>query len=273
MIVDFHTHIFPDKIAQSTISALQAKSSSIAQTDGTVDGLLQHMQKAGVSLSVTLPVLTKPTQFDSVVKFAILVNERFANSESKLISFAGIHPACDNIPEKMRLIKNSEFKGVKIHPDYQSTFIDDEGYLQILKSAKDNDLIVVTHAGVDNAYIGQPVKCPPQLCEKVIKTVNHDKFILGHFGGHLQWQEVFECIAGKNVYLDTAYTLHEIDSSLFKKILSKHGEDKVLFATDCPWCNMNEYIKIINSFNLDKETQDKIFYKNALKLLNMENLL
>ena len=270
MIVDFHTHIFPDKIAQSTISSLQKNSSSIAQTDGTVQGLISHMENAGVSLSVALPVLTKPTQFDSVVKFAISVNEMFANSQTRIISFAGIHPSCDNIPEKMRFVKENGFKGVKIHPDYQQTFIDNEGYLQILKSAKDNDLIVVTHAGVDNAYIGQPIKCPPELCEKVIDKVNHDKFVLGHFGGNLQWKEVFDRLAGKNVYFDTAYTLDAIDQSLFEAIVDKHGNDKILFATDCPWCSMQKYVKILNSFSLDNNSLEKIFYKNALRLLNEE---
>lgn len=270
MIIDFHAHIFPDKIAQKTIDALANGSGTKPSTDGTVDGLLMAMKKANCNICVTLPVLTKPSQFDSVTAYAISINERFANENGrKIVSFAGIHPACDNIKGKLKYLSENGIKGVKIHPDYQNTFIDDQGYLEILKFAKEYDLIVVTHAGVDDAYLNQPVKCPPERVKSVIEKIGHSKFVLGHFGGHKQWGQVLEDLAGLDVYFDTAFTLHEIEEQLFKKILDKHGEDRVLFATDCPWRDIEKDVEILKSFNLDKKVEDKVFYKNAMKLLNL----
>ena len=271
MIIDFHTHIFPEKIAQKTIDTLAQKSNGTPFTNGTVDSLISHMDFAGVNTSVTLPVLTKPTQFESVVRFAQEINERFGTDKTlpRIISFAGMHPQCEDIDGKMRLVKELGFKGVKIHPDYQNTFIDDEGYIKILQSAKEYDLIVVTHSGVDDGYKDQPVKCPPQLVKKVIDKVKPTKFLLGHYGSHKLWKEFYSLLAGENVYIDTAFSLHEMDAETFKKILFKHGEDKVLFATDCPWQSMKHYLELIDSYNLDKQTKDKILYKNALKLLNI----
>ncbi len=269
MIIDFHTHVFPDKIACQTISHLENLACNKAYTDGTVGGLINHMKNAGVDLSVCLPVITKPSQFESVNKFALSINEQFKDSTPKIISFAGIHPQCENIPEKMTFIKECGFLGVKIHPDYQNTFINDPSYIEIIKQAKKNDLIVITHAGVDDGYPGEPVKCPPRLFLEVLNQTNYNKIVLGHYGAHKQWEEVFQLIAGKDVYLDTAYTLHEIDQDLFKKILAKHGSDKVLFATDCPWRDMKKDLEILNSFNLDKETNEKILFRNAVKLLNL----
>ncbi len=269
MIIDFHTHVFPDKIAQKTIDALAQKSNGHPFTDGSVNGLLSHMVESNVDVSVTLPVLTKPSQFDSVFAFAENINERFKNEKRKLISFAGIHPHCENIKDKMLMVKKAGFKGVKIHPDYQGEFIDHDGYIEILSAAKDFDLIVVTHAGIDNGYIGQPVKCPPELVKKVIKKVSHSKFVLGHFGGHSQWRQVFDELAGEDVYFDTAFTLHEIEPLLFKNIVKKHGENRVLFATDCPWQSMEYYVKLLKDYGLSKDVEDKILYKNAAKLLNI----
>ena len=268
MIIDFHTHVFPDKIAEKTISVLEKNSDGKARTNGTVDGLLDHMKKSNVDIGVALPVLTKPSQFDSVTAFTLQLNNVF-NGKNGIISFAGMHPSCDNIPSKMRFLKDNGFLGVKIHPDYQNTFIDDDGYIQILKSAKDLDMIVVTHAGVDDGYVGQPVKCPPELCRKVIEKVGHKKFVLGHYGGHKQWEQVLSILCGLDVYFDTAFTLHEISESLFKEILYRHGEDKVLFATDCPWRDMKEDISTLKSFNLKKSVEDKIFYQNAVQLLGL----
>ena len=269
MIIDFHTHVFPDVIAEKTIKILEQNSNGKAYTDGTVNGLILAMERGNADISVCLPVLTKPSQFDSVARFALSINEKYSSSNKRLISFAGIHPLCEDIKGKMKFLKDNGFKGVKIHPDYQETFIDDDGYIEILKTAKDLDLIVVTHAGVDDGYVGKPVRCPPELVKKAIEKVGNSKFVLAHYGGHKMWDKVLKILAGENVYFDTAFTLHEINVGLFKAILDKHGDDKVLFATDCPWRDIVDDVAILKSYKLPKETEDKIFYKNALKLLSL----
>ncbi len=269
MVIDFHTHVFPDKIAKSTVDALQNNSGNTPYTDGSVQGMIDALGRANCDVAVTLPVLTKPTQYESITKFACKINDAYSEGDKKLISFGGMHPKCENILEKMIELKSLGIKGVKIHPDYQNAFIDDDGYIEILRIAKKLGMIVVTHAGVDDAYIGQPVKCPPNLVKKVIEQVGLDKFVLAHYGAHLQWKEVLDILAGENVYFDTAFTLHQIDERTFKDILYKHGDDKILFATDCPWRDIKDDVAIIKSYNLGKETEEKIFYKNAIKLLGI----
>lgn len=65
-VVDFHTHIFPDKIAEKTVAHLQAVGKTQAYTNGTASGLLASMEDADVDCSVVLPVVTSVTQFDSI---------------------------------------------------------------------------------------------------------------------------------------------------------------------------------------------------------------
>jgi predicted TIM-barrel fold metal-dependent hydrolase len=269
MIIDFHTHIFPDRIAERTISILSEKSGFTASYNGTVDGLVGEMRKANIDVAITLPVLTNPEQFESVLRFASSINESFAEKKKRLISFAGIHPRCEDIKGKMRLIKEKGFLGVKIHPDYQEAFIDDEGYIKILESAKELDLIVVTHSGVDGGYRDRPIRCTPERVKKVIDTVGHDKFVLAHFGANEMANEVFDILCGENVYFDTAFTLGYVSEDNFKRILDKHGADKILFATDAPWCSMKESIEILKSYNLDKTTEEKILSSNAKRLLGI----
>ena len=269
MIIDFHTHMFPEKIAGSTIAKLAPFNEEKPTTDGTILGLLKAMEEGNCDLAITLPVLTKPSQYESVTKFTIETNQQFKGK--KIIAFGGIHPLCENIFEKMKYLKDNGIKGVKIHPDYQGEFIDHEGYIEILESAKKLDMIVITHSGIDGAYLDQPERCPPDRLVKVIDRVKYNKFVLAHYGAKLQWEEVLELIAGKDVYLDTACMLRTISFDLFNKILLKHGEDKILFATDCPWSSIKLDSERLNSFNLSKETKDKIFYKNALKLLGLKN--
>jgi len=269
MIIDFHTHIFPEKIAVKTIELLSEKADIPAHSNGTAEGLLQKMEQAGVQIAINLPVLTNPLRFESLNRYALEINQRFANEQTRLISFAGIHPANEDIEGKMKWIRENGFKGVKIHPDYQETFIDDPGYLRILECARDLDLIVLTHAGVDGGYKGCPVRCTPERSLKVIRRVPHSKFVLAHLGANEQFDEVYELLCGEDVYFDTAYVLRFVGKETFCKILEKHGEDKILFASDSPWSDIGRDVQILKSFSLNQKTEQKILYENAKTLLEL----
>ena len=267
MIIDTHTHIFPDKIASKTIEILSSKANIPAHSNGSLSGLIEKLKLAKVERSVALPVLTMPTQYDSVLKFAQTVNQGYANGEHSVLSFAGIHPLCEDLEGKVKQIKECGFKGIKIHPDYQQTFFDDENYIKILLLAKKYDLIVVTHAGIDIGYRDQEVRCTPDRVLKVLDRVGEMKLVLAHYGASEMEDEVYDKLAGLPVYFDTAFVLPTISREKFIAIASKHGYDKILFATDSPWQDIAEQVKIIKNYELDKENQDKIFYKNALTLL------
>ena len=269
MIIDLHTHIFPTKIAKRTIEYLSKKGGIPPFSDGEADGLVRKMTEAGVDLAINLPVVTDPAQFESVNRFAAQINELYRDKERRIISFGGIHPACEDIFGKMRQIKEQGMLGVKIHPDYQETFIDDDGYVQILSAAKELDLIVVTHAGVDVGYLGRPVRCTPERAARLIDRVGHEKFVLAHMGANEMEDEVLEYLCGKNVYFDTAYVLQNIKEEKFKAILERQGEDRILFASDSPWGDMTEDVKRIKSYRLAKKTENKIFYENGKKLLGI----
>lgn len=268
MIIDFHTHIFPDKIAQKTITLLSEKGGIPPFSDGSVNGLLHAMAEAGVDVSITLPVLTNPGSFESVNRFAAAVNAQFAHEDRRLISFGAIHPACEDLDGKMRWIKENGFLGVKIHPDYQGTLINGEGYVRILECAREYDLIVLTHAGLDAAY-PDTVHCPPVLAKELIRRVPHTKFVLAHCGGNEMQEQVLDLLCGEDVYLDTAYVLRFISEEFFKALLRRHGEDRILFATDSPWSDVGRDVEIMKSYSLPKNTEEKIFSLNAKKLLGI----
>ena len=269
MIIDFHAHTFPDKIAQKTIDYLAAKANIPPFFDGSVAGLTKRLSDAEVDLAVNLPVLTNPAQFESINRFALTINEKFANDGGRILSFAGIHPLCEDICGKMKWIKEQGFLGVKIHPDYQETYFDDENYIKILKCAKELDLIVTTHAGIDGGYPDAPVRCTPERAKRVIDKVGHSKLVLAHLGANEMADEVYNHLAGEDVYFDTAYILRFIGRERFVKILEKHGDDRILFASDSPWSDIKGDVEILKSFGLGKDTEERIFSGNARKLLGI----
>jgi predicted TIM-barrel fold metal-dependent hydrolase len=269
MVIDFHTHIFPDKIAGATINALSTNASIPPHNDGTLSGLLSQMAECGVDISVNLPVLTKARQFDSVLDFGLDLNQK-SYTGPRIIAFAGMHPDILDYEGALHKIKELGFLGIKLHPDYQGTFFDDERYIKILSVAKALDLITVTHAGLDGAFVGQPIKCTPCRVLKVLDALGgYDKLVLAHLGGNELLNEVISSLAGLDIYLDTSYVLPQTSKEALFSLLSRHSEDRILFATDSPWQNQGEQIKIIRSLGLSKDAEDKIFYKNAKGLLKL----
>lgn len=267
-----------------------------AATDGTLNGLLDSMQKSGVNQSVIMPVCTKPEQFDNVNTFAKKINGTY---DGRIISFGGIHPDCENPKEKLKYIKSLGISGIKIHPDYQKVMIDDIRFMRIIEYANELGLIILTHAGIDIG-LPQPVHCAPDKMRKVLDTLKPEKMVLAHLGGWKQWEEVYDYLAGENVYLDTAFMVgvsvnHKknrpllsadnqnvnsvsknrakyteyIEQNLFLKILEKHGTDKILFATDSPWSNVIAGIEYIQNLPISEEEKKQILGKNAIRLLKL----
>ena len=263
MIIDFHTHIFPDKLAAKTIPALAKRAGIPAHTDGTVGGLLDSMDQAGVYMSVVLPVATKADQFDSINQFAQYVNDTHC---PRLLSFGGIHPDSEDYKAQLDQIKEMGFVGIKLHPDYQGVMIDDVRYMNIIEYADALDLIISVHAGTDIG-MPEPVHCPPEKMRKVLDKIKPRKMVLAHCGDWKQWEEVYDCLAGEDVYLDTAFTFDYIKPEMFLKLLSGHDKKKILFATDSPWGHAVREIQALRELKLESGVLEDILANNAKRLL------
>ena len=100
MIIDFHTHMFPDKIAGRTLDYLSGIFGASPFADGTYTGLCNSMGKGAVDISIALPAVTKVSQVAAINRFAS------AYTEGPVISFGGIHPECENYKEILKEIKN-----------------------------------------------------------------------------------------------------------------------------------------------------------------------
>lgn len=268
MIIDIHTHIFPEKIAPRSITSLEEKAGINASTNGMLSGLQESTLDAGIDYSVVMPVVTKVEQFDSVNKYAAYLNESCQEGETKIISFGGIHPDDENYISHLKDIKDMGIKGIKLHPDYQRTMIDDKKYLNIIYKASELDLAILVHAGVDIG-LPEPVHCPPDKALKMIKEVCPEKLILAHYGGYNQWDMVEEYLVGEKVYFDTSFLVGRIEEEQFLRIAKNHGTDKILFGSDSPWTSQKDSLDFIRKLNLDEQKKEQILGLNAKNLLGI----
>ena len=263
MIIDFHTHIFPDAMAEKTIRKMELTGNVKAFTKGNLSELKRTMKENSIDISVVLPVVTRPSQFDTINQYAAKINDK-----EGVLSFGGIHPDSEDYKEKLKRIKSLGLKGIKLHPDYQTTFVDDLRMIRIIRYAVELDLIVVLHAGLDIG-LPDPIHCPPQRAANMLSMVEKEKakIILAHTGGYDQWDEVEEYLVGKNVWLDTSYSLNKLSAEQFTRIVRNHGADRVLFATDSPWGDQRETVDWIRGMELTEEELERIFWKNGAELL------
>ena len=81
--------------------------------------------------------------------------------------------------------------------------------------------------------------------------------------------EFLDFFAETDVYFDTAYVLRYIIEETFKSWLLRVGADRILFASDSPWSDVKRDVEILNSFDLDENTREKLFSLNAKKLLGI----
>lgn len=280
MIIDMHTHIFPEKISEAVIEKLSRTSRTPAFTNGTLSGLLKSMNAAQINLSVILPVATNSKQVEKINAASAALNEKFFGEG--IFSFGCIHPDFTNYREELGRVKNFGLKGIKIHPVYQDTNIDDAKFLRILDRAAELDLIVVTHAGLDIGFPGV-IRCSPQMIKKVVDTIGNFKFVLAHMGGWKNWDEVLEILADTKIFMDTAFSTGEIiprsdfhweksdlkllSSAQFMNFVKVFGEDRILFGTDSPWTSPKPSIEFIKKLPLEDGGKDKILGLNAKKLL------
>ena len=306
MIIDFHTHTFPAKIAAAALQSLSANSHMDPATDGTEEGLLASMREAEVGLSVILPPATSSGQVARINDSAAArglntAAARLRRAEDtfgadcgsgnvgqeneRLLSFAAMHPDLENWEEELERICALGFAGIKLHPFYQETDQDDPKYIRIVKKADALGLITVTHAGDD---VGKPghCYCTPEMCRRVMDAAAPKRIVFAHMGGWHHWERSAELLSGTGCYIDTAFCIGSFSAwddgfhteasrrmltpEEFLDMLRLYGTDRVLFGTDSPWAEQKQAVEWIRDLPASREIKDAVLGGNAERLLSME---
>lgn len=263
MTIDFHTHCFPEKIASRALDNLSFVSGGLKYyTDGTVDSLISVSEKQGTDKCVVLNIATNEKQQENVNNFAAEINKR-----ENIIAFGSIYPKAENAIYEIERIKSLGLKGIKLHPEYQNFFVDDEMMKPIYKKISQLGLMLVFHSGFDCAY-QMPFHCMPDNLLNALKWID-TPVVAAHWGASGCGEEVIEKLCGKDIYFDTSFGYSHMPKSVAQRIIEKHGTDKILFGTDAPWSTANREKRLLDTLELSETDLANIYEKNALKLLEL----
>ncbi len=282
MVIDFHTHTFPEKISARVMEQLGTKSCVMPATNGAISGLKASMAHSQITYSLNLPVMTTTKQVTHV-------NENLIQSmdtlyASGILTFGGMHPDFTDYKKELKHLADSGIKGIKLHPAYQQVDLDDIRMFRIISYASELGLITVLHTGIDIGIYDHNYASVAHIL-KLLKEVNPQKLVLAHMGNWACWDDVERDLLGAPVWLDSAFTIGPItpypdapatpygqcvlSDDAFVRIAKKHGMNRVLFATDSPWQEQKRYLERFRSLPFTKEEQDLFFYKNAADLLQL----
>lgn len=261
MVIDFHTHAFPEKIAEKAIEKLSfASGGLIPQTDGTLKGLKKLMAKDGIDKSTVLAIATNEKQQTAVNDYIV------SCKSEEIIPFGSVFPHSSNALEELQRIKEMGIKGIKLHPEYQQFFVDDEKMKPLYKKISQLGLITVFHAGVDFGY-SAPYHATPERLATAAKWID-SPVICAHWGAAGMGEDVLKYLCDTPVYFDTAFGYGSMPKIIAQRILEKKGVENILFGSDAPWHAPSWDIRMIKTLGLTSEEEEQIFSKNAIKLLS-----
>jgi uncharacterized protein len=265
VIIDAHTHIYPDWVAKKAISTVisNIKGRLDAHTEGTFESLMNSMDTAGVDISIVLPVATSPGQGNGILQWI----KELAPSSPRIIFFGSVHPQDPDFPHCIRQMKEFGLQGLKFHPGYQGFAVDSKDAYAVYEEALKQDMVMYFHSGSDPSLPG----CDYTSVERyaaLLGDFKGSKIVLAHGGGFGEWNKVMDLLGDKGCFFDVAFVLESMERCHDARELYRQNEDNFIFGTDSPWREQKKYVELIrNSTSLSREQKEKLFFKNVQKLV------
>lgn len=160
MIIDMHTHCFPDPLAEKPCPCLPCAQATPARLRRHGFGaereraLGRRGQGCGAQHSHQCPSAEKGQRLCNLLL-----------GDSVLIPFGSVHFESPDAISELDRLHDAGIKGIKLHPDYQGFFADDERMFPIYEKIGSLGMITVFHAGIDIG-VPDPVHCTPQMLKR-----------------------------------------------------------------------------------------------------------
>jgi len=240
VIVDVHCHVWPDGVAQRALAAVSTELRRFG--NGTVTSLLETMDRARIDRAVCLGVASTPDRVLGANRFAAALDP------TRLVGFGSVHPGL-GLEDNLSSLRDSQLRGFKVHPLFQGYGLDDRRLWDILDAAQ-GEFVVAVHVGLGGPGAD---RCTPKMLRELAQRFPRLQLIACHFGGFHLLDEAEDLVVGlPNVWLDTSWppglaTLHPVR---IRRIVERHGCDRVLFASDWPMSNPAADLAAVDALGL-----------------------
>ena len=262
MIIDVHTHVYPEEFVQDQelISKTEPYFDLLTHNKvhkwGTAEDLIRCMDETGVDQSWIFGFAFKdPGLCAACNDYVIAAVKRFPD---RLKGFASISPRSKGFTAEIERCADAGLIGVgELFPQGQMFSLDDiRQTWRLAEVLSERELILNVHTAepVGHSYAGKGTVGPKEAAGFCI---NHPdvKVIFAHFGGGL-W--LYECMPEmklylKNAYYDTAAWPFLYDSQVMSAAKSAGVLCKMLYGTDWPILDRKRFESRIQDCKLTQE--------------------
>ena len=257
--IDMHCHIFPPGVAEKVINTLETYYQSPWTGTGELDDLLRNLRRGRITRGVIFSSATKPSQ---VVPANNFLSRLQAQYPELLLAFGTLHPDYPDCRGELARIRKLGLRGLKFHPDFQQFLIDDPCMDKIYEAV--GDLPLLFHVGDYRTQFSKP-----ERLLKIHRKYPELKLIAAHMGGYSEWDQAWKYLIGQDIWLDISSTIKFLSPDEVRRMVEAHGADRVLFASDYPGTTPQRAVEDVLSLGLSEADNEKIFYRNAEKLLGI----
>ena len=284
MVIDFHTHNFPEKLAARAVAVMCEKLVPGIEASGygplrpvgdaTVTTQLKDMDRCGVDICVNCPVCTYPENFDAIFRRAMAMREGLEGKAvaERNFQLGSVHPRDPEFREHIELLRANGVPGIKLHPNYEGVNLSDPGLFPFFEHLRDAGLFVISHTGFDPGYIDAPSVAGPKEVETLLKAVPGLKFVAAHLGGECGHDShaTDVLLQFENCWIDTAVMYFHDENPEAQRIIREWPADRMVFGTDYFWRDQGHLINWVKNLRPDPDDQEKIFHLNAERLLGLK---
>lgn len=261
MIIDIHTHAWPEKVSRSARENLERLFRVKLVGEPTLGTLQAFMDKNGIDISAIAAVATKPSQVPAINDWLFTVRS------ARVKVFCALHPEYSLCLQEVARIKGRG-DGIKLQPEFQDFYVDEERFFPVYESIEEAGLPILFHCGEELSGT-MLVRSSPERLLRVKKRFPGLKIIAAHFGGFRLWKDVERHLVGADVYLDTSFFFDYVPKEEARRLLLAHRADRLLFGTDFPLVDQRHDIDFLEGLGLPQALKERIFSANARQLLGI----
>ncbi|MDR1898442.1 MAG: amidohydrolase family protein [Treponema sp.] len=258
MIIDFHSHIYPEKIAPKAIDSIGGFYGIPMRGTGTPEDLLERGRRGGVDRFVVFSAAATPGQAPQINRYISSV----CGEHPEFIGFGTLHRDMDDPAGEIERIIGLGLKGIKLHPDMQQFNIDDEKMMP-LYALLEGRLPVIFHTG-DYRYSWSH----PSRLARVLDAFPGLVAIAAHFGGWSLFDLALEYFRNRRCYLDVSSSIPYLGMRRTEELIGIYGAGRILFGSDYPMWDPEAELARFRRLNLSEADREKILGGNAEKILS-----
>lgn len=268
MIIDAHAHIYPDKIAERAVAAIDefySKSNVHISGKGTLADLLERGKAAGVERFLVQSVATVPAQVEAINSF---ISASVREHPAELIGFGAMHPDYPNISAEIERIISLGLRGIKLHGDFQEFALDDERAFPIYEAAEGR-LPILFHNGDMRSD-----RTSPERLLRVAKRFPRLTIIGAHLAGWSMWEksarlfhEYLEENPESPIFADCSSSLYAMFPEQAAALIREFGVNRVMWGTDYPMWDAKEELARFAKLPLTDIEKERVLGGNAMRLL------